>query len=66
MDVTDLKYIINVSNGKIANYNLDDFESVNQTGLLQVMIENVDKAAANFYVSVIFEGNLVKSVEEKK
>jgi len=65
MDVSDLKYVINVSDGKISSYEINDFGSLNQTGSLQINIKNIDSNSADFHVSVIFDSNYVKSVEEK-
>ena len=55
----DIKYVVNVSKGQIDSVIIGNFEAMSNNGIMQVMITNIGKLTATFYLSYSCSENIM-------
>jgi hypothetical protein len=65
MEVSDLKYMLNLGTAKIVSALIQDFASVSAVGKLQVTLESTVEFTAEYAVSVTFDSQLIFPLDQK-
>ena len=55
----EIKYVVNVSKGQIDSVIIGNFEAMSNNGIMQVMITNIGKLTATFYISYLCSENIM-------
>ena len=65
LEVSDLKYMLNLGNAKIISASIEDFVSLSSTGILEIILESTVNYTAEYSISISFDSQLIYPTDEK-